>query len=140
MFELVKHCIEGCAKALWVPTITAPFVYIATSLFMFSVIDLLLSIPIGAAIGLLVLSVVGLPVLVTLNHFRLNRVWLVSLIGAVLGVGLGTSTMAPNFVVVLSYGLVGAITGGVASHFSGPKPSFKRDPLVPVNSNVRFYE
>lgn len=129
MFELVKNCIKGCAKALWVPTIAAPLVYIATSLSTFSVFDLLLSIPIGAAIGLLVLSVVGLPVLVTLTHFRQNRVWLVCLMGAVLGVALGTSAPAPNFVVVLSYGLVGAITGGVASHFSGPNPSFKRDLL-----------
>lgn len=129
MFELFKHCIKGCAMALWVPTIAAPFVYIATSLFMFSVIDLLLSILIGAAIGLLVISIVGLPVLVTLTYFRLNRVWLVSLIGAALGTALGASATASNFVVVLNYGVVGAITGGVASHFSGPNPSFKRDLL-----------
>lgn len=59
-------------KALLVPTIAAPFVYLATPYLTFSVIDFLLSIPIGAGIGLLVFSVFGLPVLVTLNHFRLN--------------------------------------------------------------------
>lgn len=129
MVELVKHCIKGCAKALWVPTITAPFVYIATSFSTFSVFDLLLSMPIGAAIGLFALSCVGLPVLVTLNHLCLNRVWLVSLIGAVLGVIWGASAPVPNFAVVLSYGLVGAITAGVTSDFSRPKPSIKLDRL-----------
>lgn len=129
MVELVKHCIKGCAKALWVPTIAAPFVYIATSFSTFSVFDLLLSMPIGAGIGLLGLSCVGLPVLLTLNHLCLSRLWLVSLIGAVFGVTWGESVPVSNFAIVLSYGLVGAITAGVASHFSSPNPSFKRDLL-----------
>ncbi len=132
MVELVKHCIKGCAKALWVPTIAAPFVYIATSFSTFSVFDLLLSMPIGAGIGLLALSCIGLPVLVTLNHLCLNRLWLVSLIGALIGVTWGASVPDPNFAIVLSCGLVGAITAGVASHFSGPNPSFKRDWLKPA--------
>ena len=127
MSELIHRCIAGCARALWVPTIAAPFVYIATSFSTFSVLDLLLSIPIGAAIGLLALAVVGLPVLVALSYFRLNRVWLVSLVGLVLGVAWSASVPVPTMVVALSYGIVGAIAGGVASHFAGPNQSFKRD-------------
>ena len=68
MSELIHRCIAGY-RALWkVPTIAAPFVYIATSFSTFSVLDAF-AIYTGAAIGLLALAVVGLPVWSRLSYF-----------------------------------------------------------------------
>lgn len=123
MSELIRRCFGGCAKALWIPAIAAPLAYVTTSFSNFSVFDLLLSISIGAAIGLVTIAVVGLPLLVALSYFQLNMVWLVSLIGLFLGVGYGASVPIPTTGVILSCGLIGAIAGGVASYYSRHHPS-----------------
>ncbi len=127
MSGFVQQSISGCSRAAVVPPLAAPLVYAVTSAPSFSVFDLFFSIPIGAALGSLVLAVAGFPILALLGYLRLNRVWLVALIGFIVGVALGMSTPAPVWSVGFSYGLVGAITGGVASHFANP--SFKRDAL-----------
>jgi len=112
-----------------VPPLAAPLVYTVTSASSFSVFDLFFSIPIGAAVGLLVLAVAGFPVLALLGYLRFNRVWLVALIGFLVGAALGMSAPVPVWNVGFSFGLVGAITGGVASYFARPNPSFKRDAI-----------
>ena len=129
MSSLVQQSISGCTRAALVPPLAAPLVYTITSASSFSVFDLFFSIPIGAALGLLILTVAGFPVLALLGYLRLNRVWLVALIGLIVGAVLGMSAPVPVWSVVFSYALVGALTGGVASHFARPNTSFKWDAL-----------
>ena len=129
MNSLVQQSISGCVRAAVVPPLAAPLVYAITSASSLSVFDFFFSIPIGAALGSLVLAVAGFPVLSFLGYLRINHVWLVALIGFIVGAALGMSAPVPVWSVAFSYGLVGATTGGVASYFARPNPSFKRDAL-----------
>lgn len=127
MSTLIKNCVVGCLKAATVPALAAPLVYALTFGSSFEIFDFFFSIPVGAWVGLQVLAFVGFPVLVLLSYLRLNSVWLVALIGCGIGVYLGISTPSPIWTVVVSYGLVGAVTGGFASHYASPNISLNQD-------------
>jgi hypothetical protein len=120
MSALIKNCVVGCLKAATVPALAAPLVYVLTFGSSFEIFDFFFSIFVGAWVGLQVLAFVGFPVLVLLSHLHFNSIWLVALIGCGIGVYLGISAPSPLWSVVVSYGLIGAVTGGCASHYASP--------------------
>lgn len=134
MNSLIQQSISGCIRGAVIPPIAAPIVLIlmvphSPSSFAY----FFLSIPIGGAIGLIYLAFIGLPILILLGYLRLNHVWLVALVGFIVGISFVDAPLDTYL------GFTGAVTGSVASYFSQPDASLKGKIGVWVTKVIQWY-